>query len=41
LLRCIVYIDMNMVRARVVEHPAQWVHGGYKSLLKSKLLYPV
>jgi putative transposase len=32
LLRCIVYIDMNMVRARVVEHPAQWVHGGYKEI---------
>ena len=32
LLRCIVYIDMNMVRAGVVEHPAQWVHGGYREI---------
>jgi putative transposase len=29
LLRCIVYIDMNMVRAGVVDHPRDWVHGGY------------
>jgi putative transposase len=28
-LRCLVYIDMNMVRASVVKHPAEWVHGGY------------
>jgi putative transposase len=27
--RCIVYIDLNMVRAGVVRHPAGWVHGGY------------
>jgi putative transposase len=31
-LRCIVYIDMNMVRARVVEHPSQWIHGGYREI---------
>lgn len=29
LLRCIVYIDLNMVRAGVVEHPEQWPYGGY------------
>jgi hypothetical protein len=27
--RCIVYIDLNMVRAGVVAHPADWAHGGY------------
>jgi putative transposase len=32
LLRCIVYIDMNMVRAGVVEHPDQWTHGGYREV---------
>ncbi len=32
LLRCIVYIDLNMVRARAVEHPNQWVHGGYREI---------
>jgi len=29
LLRCLVYIDMNMVRAGVVSHPSQWADGGY------------
>jgi putative transposase len=32
LLRCIVYIDLNMVRAGVVEHPDQWAHGGYREI---------
>jgi len=27
--RCLVYIDLNMVRAGVVRHPAEWAHGGY------------
>ncbi len=27
--RCLVYIDMNMVRAGIVKHPAEWRHGGY------------
>lgn len=32
LIRCIVYIDMNMVRADVVDHPEQGRHGGYKEI---------
>ena len=32
LLHYIVYIDMNMVRAGVVDHPTQWVHGGYNDI---------
>ena len=28
-----IYIDLNMVRARAVEHPNQWVHGGYREIL--------
>lgn len=28
-MQCLVYIDLNMVRAGVVEHPKDWVHGGY------------
>ena len=32
LRRCIIYIDMNMVRAGVVPHPEQWDHGGYKEI---------
>ena len=29
LARCLVYIDLNMVRAGVVSHPAQWEISGY------------
>lgn len=32
LLRCLVYIDMNMVRAGAVPHPSQWAHGGYNEI---------
>lgn len=28
LARCLVYVDLNMVRAGVVEHPAGWEVGG-------------
>jgi REP-associated tyrosine transposase len=27
--RCLVYIDLNMVRAGAVRHPAEWAHSGY------------
>ena len=30
--RCLVYIDLNMVRAGVVKHPAEWPHGGYREI---------
>jgi putative transposase len=29
LVRCLVYIDLNMVRAGVVKHPVEWPFGGY------------
>jgi hypothetical protein len=29
LARCLVYIDLNMVRAGVLRHPAHWPVGGY------------
>jgi len=32
LRQCITYIDMNMVRARVVEHPTQWEFCGYNEI---------
>ena len=32
LRQCITYIDMNMVRASVVEHPAQWEFCGYNEI---------
>jgi putative transposase len=27
--RCLVYIDWNMVRAGVIDHPVKWVNSGY------------
>lgn len=30
--RCIVYIDLNMVRAGAVSHPSEWVHSGYREI---------
>jgi REP element-mobilizing transposase RayT len=32
LCRCLVYIDLNMVRAGVVPHPADWAHSGYREI---------
>jgi putative transposase len=32
LRRCLVYIDLNMVRAGVVNHPAEWPFGGYHEI---------
>ena len=32
LRQCITYIDMNMVRAGVVEHPRQWEFCGYNEI---------
>jgi putative transposase len=32
LMRCLVYIDLNMVRAGVVSHPAEWEFGGYNEI---------
>ncbi len=32
LMKCLIYIDLNMVRASVVRHPAEWAHSGYVEL---------
>jgi putative transposase len=32
LLRCLVYIDLNMVRAGIVSHPSEWPYGGYNEI---------
>jgi putative transposase len=36
LFRCIVYIDLNMVRAGVVDHPSQWPFCGYHEIQDPK-----
>lgn len=39
--RCLVYIDLNMVRAGVVKHPAEWPHGGYLEIQQRPKRYRV
>jgi putative transposase len=39
LARCFLYIDLNMVRAKVVKHPRKWEHGGYHEIVKTKQRY--
>ena len=39
LIKCITYIDLNMVRAGVVKHPQKWIHGGYHEIQKPKQRY--
>jgi putative transposase len=39
--RCLVYIDLNMVRAGVVGHPADWPHSGYREIQKPPARYAV
>lgn len=34
LLRCLLYVDLNMVRAGVVHHPSEWDFCGYRELAK-------
>jgi len=36
LLRCLVYIDLNMVRADVVRHPSEWPYCGYNEIQEPK-----
>jgi putative transposase len=30
--RCVVYIDLNMVRTGAVKHPCEWGHSGYREI---------
>ena len=39
LLRCIVYIDLNMVRAGVVKHPSNWEFSGYGEIQQPRQRY--
>jgi putative transposase len=40
LRRCLVYIDLNMVRAGVMKHPEEWDHGGYHEIQRRRQFYP-
>jgi REP element-mobilizing transposase RayT len=39
--RCLVYIDLNMVRAGVVDHPVKWVNSGYHEIQQPPKRYSV
>lgn len=39
LLECLVYIDLNMVRAGAVSHPAQWLCSGYNDIQSERQRY--
>ena len=41
LWRCLVYVDLNMVRAGVVSHPTEWRWSGYHEIQKPKKRYRV
>ncbi len=40
-IKCLVYIDMNMVRAGVVSHLQQWPSHGYNEILNSPKRYSI
>lgn len=37
--KCLVYMDMNMVRAGVVSHPYEWPDSGYKEIQQPRRKY--
>ena len=39
LARCMVYIDLNMVREGIVAHPSDWTHAGYNEIQSSPERY--
>ena len=39
LYQCLVYIDLNMVRAGVIQHPSEWEYGGYNEIQQPKQRY--
>ncbi|MDD2235159.1 MAG: transposase [Eubacteriales bacterium] len=41
LLKCAMYIDMNMVRTGVVSHPSEWTWSGYNEIQNQKQRYAI
>jgi putative transposase len=41
LARCVVYVDLNMVRAGVVTHPRGWTAGGYHEIQGHRQRYRI
>ena len=41
LIQCMVYVDLNMVRAGVVNHPSEWSFCGYNEILDPRQRYSI
>jgi putative transposase len=41
LIQCLVYIEMNMLRAGVIQHPGNWLHGGYREIQSPPIRYSI
>ena len=41
LINCLLYIDLNMVRAGVIQHPSQWPFCGYCELMRGRDRYRI
>ena len=39
LIQCLTYIDLNMVRTGVIQHPSEWKFGGYNEIQDPKPRY--
>jgi REP element-mobilizing transposase RayT len=39
LIQCMIYIDLNMVRAGVVNHPSEWPFSGYNEIQNPRQRY--
>ena len=40
-VKCLAYIDLNMVQAGVVQHPSEWGFGGYAEIQNPKQRYSI
>ena len=41
LIRCLIYIDLNMARAGVVGHPSEWLASGFNEIQNPPLRYNI
>jgi REP element-mobilizing transposase RayT len=41
LFECMIYIDLNMVRAGAVDHPAKWIFSGYHEIQNPRERYRI
>ena len=39
LIQCLLYVDLNMVRAGVVKHPLEWIYSGYNEIMEPRQRY--